>query len=636
MIQVWPEDACNNLLHYPQLLHWPDQDPPQFPEAQSRLLWSIARLAEQSHTSLCFTVDVGQLRQADTDALWQQRSLASVAELLKHKGSSQLASINLLVAEQAASRLATDLQAKQLASIVQVHKVDSSAEVPVNELHRVLTTASEKGQATVLWVQGSAAWSLGTAQQLMPSIDFLVIHSSASEAMAAQLQPWEQTHTLLSISAEILTPLNRSCWQQPSVKNHLQARSGLWLMARHKWASSLSTLYDRRPRLQRRWPPPAAVTTWLSHQQMPINTAALMSIRRHCHQLDSRIYAECLPWASDTWLAQHQPWSRRAFVTEIRQGFIADARVHEAVPGTVFTQDSFFRWQPYVRTVPPGHPLSWQPAAKVIAEHSCLASILQAYPGEKGHFAHESLPRLLLLAAHTPAHCRILYVSNSFVDRYIALLPADVKARMLSWKGPGYVYTAKSVFVTNEVPYIITRNTHIGGMSTFFLPELVSRVRQVFRPANHADANQHQRVVVIRRGPGGAREYVHHDALVAHLRQRLGQASVTVFDASGSLQDHINIFATAKIVVGPHGAGFANLVFCQPQTRVVEIGWPGKAIGWQGPSGSDNGAFAMDNMYWRLSDALGLDYRLILAESGDYYSRLGGSLSKVIAAVLEQ
>ncbi len=33
----------------------------------------------------------------------------------------------------------------------------------------------------------------------------------------------------------------------------------------------------------------------------------------------------------------------------------------------------------------------------------------------------------------------------------------------------------------------------------------------------------------------------------------------------------INIFRNAKIIIGPHGAGFANLVFCKKNTKVVEI-----------------------------------------------------------------
>ena len=36
-------------------------------------------------------------------------------------------------------------------------------------------------------------------------------------------------------------------------------------------------------------------------------------------------------------------------------------------------------------------------------------------------------------------------------------------------------------------------------------------------------------------------------------------------------KDQINAFAHAREVVAPHGAGLANLVFCQPGTRVVEF-----------------------------------------------------------------
>lgn len=35
--------------------------------------------------------------------------------------------------------------------------------------------------------------------------------------------------------------------------------------------------------------------------------------------------------------------------------------------------------------------------------------------------------------------------------------------------------------------------------------------------------------------------------------------------------EQINVFRQAKIIVSPHGAGLANLVFCRPGTRVVEL-----------------------------------------------------------------
>ncbi len=36
-------------------------------------------------------------------------------------------------------------------------------------------------------------------------------------------------------------------------------------------------------------------------------------------------------------------------------------------------------------------------------------------------------------------------------------------------------------------------------------------------------------------------------------------------------KDQINIFNNAEIIIGPHGAGFANLVFCKNNTKVIEL-----------------------------------------------------------------
>ena len=33
----------------------------------------------------------------------------------------------------------------------------------------------------------------------------------------------------------------------------------------------------------------------------------------------------------------------------------------------------------------------------------------------------------------------------------------------------------------------------------------------------------------------------------------------------------IYLFNSAKVILGPHGAGFANLSFCKPKTKVYEI-----------------------------------------------------------------
>ena len=46
-------------------------------------------------------------------------------------------------------------------------------------------------------------------------------------------------------------------------------------------------------------------------------------------------------------------------------------------------------------------------------------------------------------------------------------------------------------------------------------------------------------------------------------------------DISRSVDEQIRLFAEAAVVVGPHGAGFTNLLWCQPGTKVMEFFYAG-------------------------------------------------------------
>lgn len=61
--------------------------------------------------------------------------------------------------------------------------------------------------------------------------------------------------------------------------------------------------------------------------------------------------------------------------------------------------------------------------------------------------------------------------------------------------------------------------------------------------------------------------------------------------------DQIAAFRAARVVVGPHGAGLANLVFCAPETRVVEL----VRREYFNPT------------FWRLSALGGLDYHPLIS-----------------------
>ena len=88
----------------------------------------------------------------------------------------------------------------------------------------------------------------------------------------------------------------------------------------------------------------------------------------------------------------------------------------------------------------------------------------------------------------------------------------------------------------------------------------------------------------------------------------------------------INAFRAAKIVVAPHGAGLANLIFCEPGTKVVEL---------------FNRSY-VNGCYWQLAALQDLDYRPVAPRAGEPLAqRLNGNrvdiavdVAQVIAALV--
>jgi capsular polysaccharide biosynthesis protein len=70
-------------------------------------------------------------------------------------------------------------------------------------------------------------------------------------------------------------------------------------------------------------------------------------------------------------------------------------------------------------------------------------------------------------------------------------------------------------------------------------------------------------------------------------------------------RDQVAAFAAAKIVVAPHGAGLANLVFCRPGTRAVEF---------------FNRSY-VNPCFGTWAEAAALDYRAIIPEGPDEIGR---------------
>ena len=73
------------------------------------------------------------------------------------------------------------------------------------------------------------------------------------------------------------------------------------------------------------------------------------------------------------------------------------------------------------------------------------------------------------------------------------------------------------------------------------------------------------------------RNIVNENEIIKALKKK-GYARVFLEDYS--VQEQASMFFQAKAIIGVHGSGLTNLVFCQPKTKVLEID---PADGHRGP-----------------------------------------------------
>lgn len=126
----------------------------------------------------------------------------------------------------------------------------------------------------------------------------------------------------------------------------------------------------------------------------------------------------------------------------------------------------------------------------------------------------------------------------------------------------------------------------------------VHRLAELFRAHYGVEAGGGRRLF-FSRGASKIRRLRNEEAL-----WRLAQAhGFERFEATGSNHgEQVRAFSQADIVIGVHGAGLGNLLFCRPGTRLIEI-FP------------EN--FTKSTYLW-LSKRIGLDYRWLIGSEGDY------------------
>lgn len=356
------------------------------------------------------------------------------------------------------------------------------------------------------------------------------------------------------------------------------------------------------------------------------------SSKEYCSKLHPSIWFECAnsgerPLAGEfTNISQVNARSKR-FTTEISYIAALDCAfvelwgaTHSDVPGVVFDHSRTLRPQVFAR------PAYTAYDARVL-EYSELAVAIFPYLDAKGHFVHETLPKVLWLLQELPQHVMVLAPDSPLARRYydIASKAGFNTSRILPFEvAPKSVLFLQRVYFVGDWPYIHQHdNPNAGGEPTEYPYELMSLLHKTMVPVQ-IQVSPRRTILLIDRGRRS--RYLHeHTALIAALRTLYTPMGYFVLtfgpeDFDSPLSRHIELFNGASVVIGPHGAGFANIVFCAQGTAVIELGF----------DGSDG--MYMDDMYYQLAIGLHLRYWLVLGK-GSYSTNVSVDVSLVLAVV---
>ena len=194
----------------------------------------------------------------------------------------------------------------------------------------------------------------------------------------------------------------------------------------------------------------------------------------------------------------------------------------------------------------------WEGVSQDYAGKTALALTVGYGDDNYCHFLFDRAPLLELACLQSPNPPEIILIEDKLVNWCRQLLNQIGCAIPVHGLKHSQPYALSKVRAVNATQ-------HPGQ----FWPEAYKAFYRRFRPD---DAPQSRRIFIVR--PQGRRGIVNEDEI--H-----GLASERGFELvrleTMTLAEQIRLFAEARFVTGVHGAGFSNIVFSQPGTRVLEL-----------------------------------------------------------------
>lgn len=137
----------------------------------------------------------------------------------------------------------------------------------------------------------------------------------------------------------------------------------------------------------------------------------------------------------------------------------------------------------------------------------------------------------------------------------------------------------QEIFGLNQVNHVsLNKFLHIESEELFFFTgtfclsnhalSLVKNKIKSFIEQSSVKLGKTSKRIIVSRGSSTTRRWLNENECM----QLLDSLDFKLFDPSNlSLSQQVEAFSNAEIILGPHGAGLTNILFCNPGTKVIEI-----------------------------------------------------------------
>lgn len=214
-------------------------------------------------------------------------------------------------------------------------------------------------------------------------------------------------------------------------------------------------------------------------------------------------------------------------------------------------------------------------------------AVLATYAGRGYyHWMIDVLPRLELI--------RLANYNLEEIDKFI------VNSYLTSYQ----IETLKILGIPRE-KLILTQSSKHLSVEQLILPSLTNVYQTVpewscdfinntFLGLEHHNQSEERRIYISRRI--ASLRHISNEGRLINLLKKRG-FEIVVLERM-KVTEQARLFQSASVVIGPHGAGLTNLVFCEPHTQVLEIMHP----------------LVINLMFWTIASHRNLDYHYFFAK----------------------